>query len=254
MGLTFREQKDMMKKQDSSKYVKEESMNIKILYEDSDIIVVVKPAGMPSQGDRSATMDMVSYLKNYLARTSGNTPYIGIVHRLDQPVGGIMVYAKNARAAANLSLQIQNHRVEKYYLAVLSGTLTPGAGVLENDLLKNEKSNLSSVTDSKNKKAKKAKLEYRTIEICPEQLSLVEIHLLTGRHHQIRVQTSYAGCGIYGDTKYNSYFKDKKGWYPLGLFSYKLGFEHPVTKKWMTFEEKPEGKPFDQFTGMREEA
>ena len=173
---------------------------VKILYEDKDIIVVVKPAGMASQEERSADMDMVSWLKNYLVREKKvkGMPYIGVIHRLDKPVGGVMVYAKTQQAAGKLSEQV----------------------------------------DAKTSGAKKAVLEYkvkRTKFDEGQQYSLVNVHLITGRRHQIRVQMAHAGAGLWGDTRYNPVFADKKGWFDLALFAWHLEFDHPVTKKHLAF-------------------
>lgn len=222
-------------------------MHVKILYEDEHIIVVVKPAGMPSQGDRSSTMDMVSYLKNYLAPSVKGIPYIGVVHRLDRPVGGVMVYAKTPKAAADLSAQIQKNRVTKKYKVVLTGTLGNQEGCLENYLLKDARTNTSKIVSKQISGAKPAKLNYKVIRtqyIGEQLLTLAEIELITGRHHQIRVQTAGAGAGVYGDTKYNPRFQNQRGWFDMGLFSYSLSFAHPVTHKTMTFTYEPEGTPF----------
>lgn len=226
-------------------------MNVKILFEDKDIIVVVKPSGMPSQGDKSMTMDMVSYLKNYLAAAGGQRrqgePYVGVVHRLDRPVGGVMVYAKTPEAAKQLSRQIQENKVKKKYMALLTGLLPQKEGHLVNWLLKDGRTNTSSIVPEKIAGAKRAELLYkvlRTRYVDGMQYSLVQIELLTGRHHQIRVQTAGAGAGIYGDTKYNPEFQGKKGWFDMGLFSCFLGFYHPRTKKQLCFEAVPEAACF----------
>lgn len=230
-------------------------MNVKILYEDKDIIVVVKPSGMPSQGDRTMAMDMVSYLKNYLsagARKQGTAkraeePYIGVVHRLDRPVGGVMVYAKTPEAAKQLSRQIQENKIRKKYTALLTGVLPQKEGRLTNWLLKDGRTNASSIVPEKTAGAKRAELLYKVIQTKYTdggQHSLVEIELLTGRHHQIRVQTAGAGAGIYGDTKYNPKFQNKKGWFEMGLFSCYLEFTQPGTRKRLVFEAKPEADCF----------
>lgn len=222
-------------------------MNVKVLYEDQHIIVVVKPPGMPSQGDRSSTMDMVSYLKNYLAPKGKEIPYIGVIHRLDRPVGGVMVYAKNQKAAADLSAQVQKNSVGKKYKVILTGCLKDKQGSLENYLLKDSRTNTSSIVNVKTKDAKLAKLNYKVLktkEVDGQMLSLMEIDLITGRHHQIRVQTAGAGAGVYGDTKYNPVFQGKKGWFNMGLFSSSLTFAHPSTHKIMHFEYEPEHHPF----------
>ena len=166
---------------------------VKILYEDKDIIVVVKPAGMASQEERSVDVDMVSWLKTYLVRQKKvkGMPYIGVIHRLDKPVGGVMVYAKTQQAAAKLSEQVRNNKMTKEYLAVLTGTLPKKEGRLEDMLLSNGKTNRTEVVEGKIAGAKKAVLEYkvkRTKFEEGQQYSLVNVHLITGRRHQIRVQ------------------------------------------------------------------
>jgi len=227
-------------------------MDVKILYEDKYLIVVLKPPGMPSQSDRGSALDMVSYLKYYLSKTEKGEPYISVVHRLDRPVGGIMVYARDKKAAADLSRQIQSHQVSKWYKVVLTGTLKENKkekqGTLENYLLKDAKTNTSSVVGEKVKGAKLARLNYEITGECLYEgkvLTFADIELMTGRHHQIRVQTAFAGAGIYGDTKYNPEFQGRKGWFNIGLFSYRLAFTHPVTKKQMCFEYEPDIMPFN---------
>lgn len=220
-------------------------INVEILYEDRDIIVCVKPHGMPSQSDRSSSMDMISWIKNHLAVESGKKGgfYVGAVHRLDRPVAGIMVYAKTKKAAEGLSRQFSEHTTEKYYLALLTGKMGREQGRLENFLQKDGRRNTSSVVSSG---GKKACLEYRILGE-KDGLSLAEIHLNTGRHHQIRVQTAYAGAGIYGDIKYNLNQTDK--WKKehgvqgekaeLCLFAWRLVFEHPSLHKRMDFKVLP---------------
>ncbi len=222
-------------------------INVKILYEDKDIIVCVKPAGMPSQAERSSSMDLVSWLKNYLSKQQGNAregvPYVSVVHRLDRPVGGIMVYAKTKKAAEALSQQFANHQTEKKYLTVLTGSISKPEGTLEHMLLKDGKTNMSSVVESG---GKLAKLDYKVLEVKNER-SLVLVTLHTGRHHQIRVQMSHAGAGIYGDMKYNREgtlkWQEQHGMRgrssELCLFSCELAFKHPETKKRMHFKVLP---------------
>ena len=137
-------------------------IDVKILYEDEEIIVCVKPAGMPSQPERSSSMDLVSWLKNHLAAKRRNgVPYIGVVHRLDRPVGGVMVYAKNQKAAGELSRQFFGHQTEKNYLALLTGRLPERSGTLTDLLQKDGRTNTSSVVE---KGGKKASLTYRELE------------------------------------------------------------------------------------------
>ena len=221
--------------------------DIKILYEDEQIVVCVKPAGMPSQGDRSSTMDFVSWLKNHLMmerKERKDPPYIGIVHRLDRPVGGVMVYAKTAGAASKLSAQFAKHETDKVYMAVLTGIFDEKEGCLKDKLLKDGRTNTSKIV---REGGKEASLDYRVLEEKDGQ-SLVEVHLHTGRHHQIRVQMAHAGCGIYGDVKYNKAGTEKwnaahsvsgRG-QQLRLFSCSLSFIHPTSGKKMNFKVLPD--------------
>ena len=213
--------------------------NVKILYEDKDVIVVVKPPGMPSQGERSSALDMVSYLKNHYGKKGNRTQYIAVVHRLDRPVGGVMVYAKSPEAAKRLSVQIQNRDISKYYKAVLTGRLSVPKGCLENYLKKDARLNLSKITTADDTQAKIARLNYHVedeIERDGKLYSLVDIELLTGRHHQIRVQLANLGCPIIGDTKYNPHASESGEWQQIQLCAYRLEFEHPRTHKLMKFQ------------------
>ena len=234
--------------------------DVKILYEDVQIIVCVKPAGMASQAERSSAMDLVSWLKNYIGgqkrAVGGQKNYIGVVHRLDKPVGGVMVYAKTPKAASELSRQFSALDTEKTYLAVLTGRLPETSGVLENRLERDGRTNTSSVVDTG---GKQARLEYRVLAE-RDGRSLVEVRLYTGRHHQIRVQMAHAGAGIYGDMKYNREATEKwnreretpTGSKGLGLFSCGLIFSHPATGKRMKFKVLPGKGPaaIDEWPGL----
>ena len=187
-------------------------MKTQIIYEDKDVLVCYKPAGIAVQSANIAQQDMVSELKNYLATQGDKNPYIGVVHRLDQPVSGVLVFAKNQSAAASLSAQVQDGRAGKIYRSLVFGAFDEVSkeGVLEDILLKDAKTNTSRVIKEGSKEAKqgkKAKLSYKvlqTISVEEESYSEVEIQLFTGRHHQIRVQFANAGHPILGDTKYGS--------------------------------------------------
>jgi len=226
-------------------------MKVEILYEDEDIIVCVKPYGMPVQSDKSRDTDLVSYLKNYIFEKEDmeEEPYLAMVHRLDRPVGGVMVFAKNQEAAANLSDQIQDGTMIKFYQAVVTGKLPEEAGVLEDYLVKDGKTNTSKVVKKGTKGAKKAELEYEVLDMFETDsgiLSYVLIGLITGRHHQIRVQLASRGAGIYGDTKYNPLFrKTKKQYQQIALYAARLEFDHPATGKHMVFKAEPEGDAFE---------
>ncbi|MGN0243615.1 MAG: RluA family pseudouridine synthase [Lachnospiraceae bacterium] len=223
-------------------------MQIEILYEDEEIIVCVKPYGVASQSDKGMDMDMESYLKNYRAKKK-EKPEIYVVHRLDRPVAGIMVYAKTQAAAANLSGQIQSGTFDKYYQAVLTGHLQEPFNTLEDYLFRDAKANTSSVVSKQVTNAKRAELEYEVLDELETDegiLTYVLVHLLTGRHHQIRVQMAHAGAPIWGDTKYNPAFQKSKNKYQqIGLFATRLEFVHPKTQKPMIFKADPEGVAFD---------
>ncbi|MDO5292600.1 MAG: RluA family pseudouridine synthase [bacterium] len=227
-------------------------MKLNILHEDNDIIVCEKPAGVPSQSDKSMALDMVSMIKTYLCEQNHTSnPYLGIVHRLDRPVGGVMVFAKTKQAAAELSRQLQSHEMNKRYYAIVSSSVPASEDgkqvLLEDYLVKDAKTNLSKVVNSNVKDAKQALLEYKVVgnvEVEKEQCSLIDVHLLTGRHHQIRVQLGEHLGGIWGDTKYNARFKDRRGWTKIALYSYYLTFKHPKLKKTVEFTCKPTAFPF----------
>ena len=201
-----------------------------ILYEDNHIIVVYKFSGILSQSDSTKDLDMVSIIKTYLKdryHKPGNV-YLGLVHRLDRPVKGVMVFAKTSKAAARLSEQIRNGQMHKKYYAVVEGILKEKEGILENKIEKID--NKKVLIDSPN--GKEARLEYKVLKE-KDNLSLVDINLLTGRYHQIRLQFSSRNHPLYGDTLYGSKYKGD-----LALISYSLSFIHPITKEKMCFEIK----------------
>lgn len=200
---------------------------MQILYEDNHIIVVIKECNIPVQEDNSKDLDMLTMIKQYI-KEKYNKPgnvYLGLVHRLDRPVGGVMVFAKTSKAASRLSEQIRNKSIEKRYIA-LTHNHTKEHEILKDKLLKNEKTNTSKIDE----KGKYAILEYNLIEY-RNNMSLIDINLLTGRHHQIRVQLSHHGYPIYGDQRYGI---DKEG-IQIHLWAYKLKFKHPVKDEIMEF-------------------
>lgn len=214
--------------------------NLEILKEDHDIVVCRKPAGIPVQSAKAGRQDLVSLLKNHRARQN-EAPEIYVVHRLDQPVEGVMVFAKNKKAAASLSRQIQQKGVEKYYYAMVEGTLEPEQGELVDYLIRDGRTNTSRVAKRGTKGAKKAELSYQTLA-SGDGKSLVKICLKTGRHHQIRVQMAHAGHPLLGDKKYNP--NCKEGYLPVGLCAVELVFQHPATGREMSFSIEPEGPLF----------
>lgn len=212
---------------------------MEVIYEDNHIIVVNKPAGIPSQGDKSGDKDMLSIVKEYL-REKYNKPgnvYVGLVHRLDRMTSGLMVFAKTSKGASRLSESIRIGDFKKEYMAVVSGTMNIGkTEELEDYLVKNEKTNTSRVTDSTNRNAKLAKLKYTVIgntKYNGKDYSYIRVKLYTGRHHQIRVQLSNIGHPLYGDVKYGNI----KG--ELALFACHLEFIHPTKDEIMTFDLLP---------------
>ena len=211
---------------------------LNIIYEDNHIIVVEKIVNIPSQGDKTGDIDMLTIIKKYLIEkyNKKGDAYLGLIHRLDRPVGGVMVFAKTSKAAARLSEQVRNKEFSKKYLVIVDGKLEKDIGVFEDYLVKNQKNNLSRVTDEKNKNAKKAVLDYEVIKYNEEtNLSLVKVNLHTGRHHQIRVQFSSRNHSIYGDQKYGTRGRGKQ----ICLWAYSLTIKHPITKEEMTFEIVP---------------
>lgn len=216
---------------------------VTVLYEDAVCIVVVKPPGMASQTERSSAPDMVSWLKNYLSRKQkGKEPYVGVVHRLDRPVGGVMVYALTKAAAADLSGQIRQNLMQKSYLAVLKGRPAQTEGSCTDWLKKDGKTNTSSVVPENTPEAKKAVLKYRVLETrsLPEgELSLVRVALVTGRHHQIRVQMAHQGTPLMGDLRYGPGAAAGRQREMPALFAAELSFRHPVTGRVMHFEAPP---------------
>ena len=226
-------------------------MKIDILYEDSDILVCVKPYGIPVQGDKTRDTDMLTYLKNliYERENMEEEPYLAIVHRLDRPVGGVMVFAKTQSAAANLSDQIQDGNMIKFYQAVLTGELADDIGTMTDYLLKDGKTNTTRIVDKGVKGAKKAVLDYEVLDVFETDdgvLTYVLVQLITGRHHQIRVQMAGRKAGIYGDTKYNPKFMNtKKKYQQMALYSTRLEFDHPSTGEHMVFKQEPEGDAFE---------
>lgn len=205
-----------------------------ILYEDKDLLVCHKPAGMPVQSRQVGSQDMEHALLGYLARKK-EPLYLAVIHRLDQPVEGILVFAKNKKSAAGLNKQMQDGKMDKYYLAVTSKIPEKKSGRLEDWMIKDAKKNTSRIAKESEAGKKKAVLEYQVLKE-KDEMALVEIHLFTGRHHQIRVQTANAGFPLYGDTKYNPEFVGTKEWVQIALCAYKLNFAHPITKKQMKFE------------------
>lgn len=219
--------------------IEENEINLKIIYEDNHIIVVEKPANIPSQGDKTGDLDMLTIIKAYL-KEKYNKPgnvYLGLVHRLDRPVGGVMVFAKTSKAAARLSEQVREKVFKKKYLVIVNGEFKEKKGTLKDYLLKNERLNKSRVVEEGTKNSKYAELDYEVLKYDKEQnLSLLKINLHTGRHHQIRVQLSSRDHSIYGDAKYNGRGSARQ----IYLWAYELTIQNVITKEEMTFKSIPE--------------
>ena len=217
-------------------------MNINILYEDEEVIVCEKPAGVAAQTRRLGQADMESLLKNYRAG-KGEQPYIGVVHRLDQPVEGLLVLAKTKQAAAGLSKQLQAGTLNKqYYALVYRGTEElPKEGILADYLWKNPQTQKAEIVAQASGKGKQAKLHYRVMT-GKDDIALLDVRIETGRFHQIRAQLAHAGFPILGDQKYGTQTSmersEELGIKNVSLFAYALTFTHPKTGKQMEFQAK----------------
>jgi len=230
------------------KYKKGRTMELKILYEDNHIIVTVKPPGVLSQAGPLDIEDMLSLLKDYI-KEKYNKPgnvYLGLIHRLDLNVGGVMVFAKTSKAAKRLNEQMRNHDFSKQYFAIVIGDMKIDnrIHVLENYIKKDKKNKLAIIT--KSEKDQYAKLTYQVLEtkiVQQHPMSLLSVKLETGRFHQIRAQLSHVEHPLYGDNKYGP----KTRGYEMGLYSYQLSFNHPVSKELLTFINYPSKGIFSQF-------
>ncbi len=213
---------------------------LNILYEDNHIIVVVKPFNVLSQGDSTGDRSIMDDIKDYIKEKyhkPGNV-YLGLVHRLDRPVGGVMVFARSSKAASRLCKAFNEHSVLKKYLAIVHGKLEKDQGELV-DLLEKGEDGKSFVSP----KGKKAVLEYEVLDYNKDKdCSLISILLKTGRHHQIRVQFASRGHYLLGDQRYG--VLDNK---QISLFAYSLSFPHPITKEMLVFQAFPEKKDYWTF-------
>lgn len=224
----------------------QKEFDMQVVYEDNQIIVVIKPQNQPSQKDESGDLDLLSEVKEYV-KQKYNKPgeaFIGLVHRLDRPTGGLMVFARNSKSAERLSKQLQSHQMQKVYFAVVEGKIKYQSQHLVHYLKKDEKNNIVKICPPLEEGAKKAELVYTTLQT-NEKYSFLSVKILTGRSHQIRVQLASIGHPIYGDMKYNK--NAAKG--NLALWAGRLEFTHSTTKEKMVFIASPdEGKrPWNQF-------
>lgn len=216
---------------------------MKIFYEDNHIIVVEKKPNQPTQEDASNDYDLLSEVRDYIKVTynkPGNV-FVGLVHRLDRPVGGVMVFAKTSKAASRLSDQVRTHKLDKIYTAVIQGALEPQT--LRDYMLKNRKTNMSRVVSKNTPEAKYAELVIlKSFYNAEHNLSTVNVSLITGRSHQIRVQFSSRNHPLWGDARYNP---QAKAGQQIALWATTLTFDHPTTKERMTFESHtPDRYPF----------
>lgn len=217
---------------------------LNVLYEDNQIIVVEKKPNVLSQSDVTGDIDLLNIVKEYV-KEKYNKPgnvYIGLVHRLDRPVGGIMVFARTSKAAKRLNEEIKNHKFNKTYIAVLDGILKKKTGELINYLYKDPKTGKSKVVDEHFEGAKLSKLTYEVAGYYKDK-TIVKINLITGRHHQIRLQFKYLGYPLYGDQLYGSKNNEQ-----IRLYAYKLSFSHPVRKEVLEFKLLPKWKEIENET------
>lgn len=212
-------------------------MDKMIVYEDEVLLVVHKPVGIATETARIGQADLVSELRNY-RRKKGESTYIGVVHRLDQPVEGLLVFAKDAETAGKLSGGLQHHTLIKKYAALVAGVPQGPEGELVDYLLKDGRTNLSKVVPKEEKGAKKAVLSWKLLQH-DDVIALLEIELYTGRHHQIRAQMAHAGFPLLGDLKYGTVsskaLSGKVGVCSTALLAYQLALTHPVSKEKLEF-------------------
>lgn len=224
--------------------------SIEVIFEDNHLLVVKKPVNIPTQKDDTNDSDMLTLLKEDIKKRynkPGNV-YVGLIHRLDRPVGGVMVFAKTSKAASRLSDQVRTRQFKKVYLAVVHGILDKEEGRLENYLLKDSRTNIVSVVEKETEGGKQAILEYKVLAV-HNGFSLIKVNLHTGRPHQIRVQLSNTGHPLYGDQKYGQGL-NKPG-QQIALWSNKITIVHPVLKEEINFTcPPPLEEPWDWFDFM----
>ena len=204
---------------------------MEVLYEDNHLLVIIKPPGVPTQADSSGDVDMLSLAKEYV-KEKYNKPgevYLGMVHRLDRPVGGVMVFARTSKAASRLSEQIREGKFKKTYICICEGKAK--GGKFEHYLLKDPRTNKVEAVSQGTKGAKYSLLKYEVIKY-ENNMSTCQVNLITGRSHQIRVQFAASGHPLINDMKYN---KNAKPGNWIALYSKAIEFEHPITKELIEF-------------------
>ena len=235
-----------------------------VVYEDEYMIACVKPYGVPAQPDKTYGVDMVTMVKEYLYENSDSDeePYVAVINRLDRPVGGIILFAKDEETAAKLSDMVQDREISKYYQVVVSGFLDEPEGEMSDWIFHDKKTNISKIVPKGTKGAKKAELFYEVrdeLDTDEGPISYLLVELITGRHHQIRCQMASHGVPVWGDTKYgagqkktikNNSKKKSNGsksgeGYEIGLYSTRIEFTHPVTGEDVFLHREPTGKAFD---------
>lgn len=221
---------------------------IDVIYEDNQIIVVVKPQNIPTQEDKTGDKDMLTMVKEYV-KEKYNKPgnvFIGLVHRLDRPTGGVMVFARNSKSADRLCEQIRDKTFEKTYFTVVKGTPKQKKQELTDFIKKDLRENKASIVPMSVEGAKKSVLTYELLDT-KEDFSLLKVNIETGRSHQIRLQLSNINLPIYGDAKYGKV--DGKATTNLALWAGKISFKHPTEDKIMTFKVFPpeEKAPWNKF-------
>jgi len=217
-----------------------------IIYEDNHLIVVNKSPSEIVQGDKTGDAPLSDAVKSYI-KERYNKPgavFLGVVHRLDRPVSGLVIFAKTSKALTRMNEMLRNNEIKKYYWAITCQHPHPEEATLTNHLEKNEKLNKSFVVAEQSKRAKKAELAYRLLA-ASDNYFLVEVELFTGRHHQIRVQLAHIGCPVKGDLKYGAPTSNKDA--SISLHARKVSFVHPVSKELLTLEAPPPSDPLWNF-------
>lgn len=225
-------------------------MQFKIAFEDKNLIVVEKPQGMPCQKDTTGDADLQSLVYEYLLQSS-EKPVLNLINRLDRPVGGLVLFGKTAEATKKISRDLVGRNIKKDYLAVVNGAPDDDIVSLTDYMVKLKSVNMSAISSPDTPGSKEAKLSFKLLESVSAEdgeLSLLNIRLKTGRHHQIRLQLSNYGTPVWGDTKYNPLFANVKEWVDISLWAYRLELVHPVKRSnLLLYSFPPEKSPWSFF-------